>query len=69
MTPTKPERVTIAVELETPNVPNFIRARHGEGLVSVAELDEATLRMIGRAWTEKLVAHAAKKKAERGRRL
>ena len=48
--------ITVKAVIEIPRVPNFILYETKElGKVSIADLDEETLRKIGEQWTEKLV--------------
>lgn len=57
-----PMRVT----LETPLTPNFIRMTGGSS-VSIADLTDATLRAIGKSWTEALLKKArARRESPRG---
>ena len=56
-------KLTVPTKLEIPQVPNFIRGSDG-ALFSVGNLDDVLLRAIGREWTKKLIANAAKKRQE-----
>lgn len=49
--------------LVTPRVVNYVFTEDGKQ-ISVADLDEATLRQIGADWTEKLVEHARKRQPQ-----
>lgn len=52
------------IEVETPQVPNFLRFKGShQDSISIAYVPEDQLREIGQAWTEKLVQHAAKLRA------
>jgi hypothetical protein len=62
--------VSAPVVVVIPKVPNFIQIDPGDGRSpsSVKPVDVSTftpeqLKLIGQQWTEKLIAHAAKRKA------
>lgn len=46
------------VKVKIPMTPNFIQM--AEASVHIRDIDEATLRQIGREWTEQLVARSKK---------
>ena len=55
----------IALDLEVPQIPNFIRIKLPNGdytTVSIAELSPEQLHEIGKLWTGKLVEEASRKK-------
>lgn len=60
------KRAKLAVEVEVPRLPNYVRVKgirlDGElGLVDVAHLTPSIIRDLGKRWTEALLAHADKR--------
>ena len=51
----------IEVEVKIPMVPNYITA--GTQQLDVKDFSDEQLREIGKLWTERLVEHAAKRRA------
>lgn len=49
--------VTITVRLKIPTTPNFIQREDGAN-VSIMDLDDETLRKIGKEWTDALIQSA-----------
>lgn len=53
-------RATLEVKLALPSLPSFVREQgNPKHLHDIADLEEETLREIGRQWTEALVKRAA----------
>lgn len=53
----------VAVSVHLPMLPNFLRDSGPIDRVwDVAEISDATLRRIGKAWTDALVEHAQKRR-------
>lgn len=50
--------IPFACDVEVPRVPNFLRIPKTDGTVSVAHLDDESLRKVGAAWTEALLKRA-----------
>lgn len=65
--PKSPINVTAIIEVEMPSLPNFLKTNE-RGSIDVADVDETTLRKIGRAWTAALVVHARLRRVGRGKR-
>lgn len=61
----------VEFECDLPLLPNYIRVRgpggHGELVIDIAQFSNARLRLIGKAWTEALVAQAAKRRKRKAR--
>ena len=62
--------LTFEMQLEVPRVPNFIMRPGGPeaGKVALSELSEESLRYIGNAWTDELVARAAEQRGQNAER-
>lgn len=50
----------IAVEVELPSLPNFLKINGNT--TSIANIDDANLRAIGKEWTRLLLESAAEKR-------
>ncbi len=58
--------VRVQAEVKLPLLPNFLRlSTNADGMIDVADVEDAALRALGAAWTEALLAHAAKRRAQR----
>lgn len=55
--------ISAGFEIKLPVLPNYLTlaGKWSETRLDVGELDEATLRALGAAWTEALVAHAKRR--------
>lgn len=51
------------VELEVPKTCNFVK-RVGGKPISIADIDEETLKAIGKTWTENLIENAKMKRGK-----
>lgn len=59
--PTIRVTTTVTTDYYVPLVPNFIN--NGKGFATpIADIDENTLRAVGKEWTEALVRHAASRR-------
>lgn len=55
-------RISVKIELEIPQLPNFFQTTDGRS-IPISQIPDATLRIIGQRWTDKLILHARKGKA------
>lgn len=53
-----------SMTIRTPMVPNFFEVNDKRGSWPIERFDEETLRAVGAAWTERLVAIAASRRAK-----
>jgi hypothetical protein len=58
-------RVTFPAAL--PSLPNFLRSTRDGVVLDIADASDESLREIGAAWTEELVAHAQRRRGARKR--
>lgn len=63
------QKITVVAEIVVPKVPNFLRFESGEGVISVGDVTDESLRGLGAEWTEALLKRAAEQRDERDREL
>jgi hypothetical protein len=53
--------LAVRIQLRIPMIPNFVQTVDDRS-IDVKDLPDATLRVIGEQWTEKLLLHARQRK-------
>lgn len=59
-------KIDMKVDVKVPKVPNFLLAEGTERTFDIADFQDSELREIGKEWVEELVAHAARRRLNRG---
>lgn len=62
------EKMYLPHAVKVPTVPNFLVFEDESGTVPIHEVSDDDLRMIGKLWTQALLARAARRRAGGGRR-